>query len=128
MLAQLPGLTLSSSAMAVLTAAERAGRPTLAGSLDELVALAVPEAEVDSEGFFTVGYDVPGRGFVAEARVCGVRNGVAANYIEPALRRRDPDCMVKALAWLWRPIPPPWQSVFRGLDYGLVGLEPTMVS
>ncbi|MBT8044971.1 MAG: DUF4914 family protein, partial [Verrucomicrobiae bacterium] len=27
-------------------------------------------------------------------RACRVRNGVAANYIEPYMRRRDPDCMV----------------------------------
>jgi hypothetical protein len=96
MLATLPGVTLSHSAMAVLSAAEQAGRLTLAGSVADLVALAVPEDRVDSEGFFTVGYDVPGRGFVAEARVCRVRNGVAANYVDPALRRRDPDCMVIA--------------------------------
>jgi hypothetical protein len=96
MLAQLPGITLSNSAMGVLTAAEKAGRLSLVGSIDELVALAVPAGEVDAEGFFTVGYDVPGRGFVPEARVCRVRNGVAANYPDPAMRRRDPDCMVIA--------------------------------
>ncbi len=96
MLAQLPGITLSNSAMSVLTAAENAGRLTLVGSIEELVALAVPASELDSEGFFTVGYDVPGRGFVPEARVCRVRNGVAANYPDPAMRRRDPDCMVIA--------------------------------
>jgi hypothetical protein len=96
MLSQLPDVTLSTSAMSVLLAAERAGRLSLVGSIDELVALAVPETAMDPQGFFTVGYDVPGRGFVVEAQVCRVRNGVAANYVDPTLRRRDPDCLVIA--------------------------------
>jgi hypothetical protein len=41
-----------------------------------------------------VAYDVPGRGRVVEAWAARVRNGVAANYVEPYLRRRDPDCLV----------------------------------
>ncbi len=41
-----------------------------------------------------VKYDVPGKGEVLEATVARVRNGVAANYAEPYMRRRDPDCMV----------------------------------
>lgn len=43
-----------------------------------------------------VGYDVPGRGWVKEADVVRVKNGVAANYVDPYMRRRDPDCMVIA--------------------------------
>lgn len=98
-LKQLPGLTLSNSAMSILEAAEARGQLFLAGSVDDLVRLATPDAslglgEVDPEGFYTVGYQVPGDGFVAEARVCQVKNGVAANYLEPYMRRRDPDCMV----------------------------------
>lgn len=73
-LSQLPELTLSNSAMSVLEAAERGGRLTLAGSVEELVELAVPKAQCDSQGYFTVGYDVPGRGYTPEARVCRVRN------------------------------------------------------
>ncbi len=46
------------------------------------------------EGYHEVAYEVPGRGRVVEARVCRVRNGIAANYLEPYMRRRDPDCMV----------------------------------
>ncbi|MFW5870332.1 MAG: DUF4914 family protein, partial [Candidatus Sumerlaeota bacterium] len=65
-------------------------------SIDELVDLAVPKDKLDEEGFYTVGYDVPGRGFVEEAKVCRVRNGVAANYMEAYMRRRDPNCMVIA--------------------------------
>ena len=80
--------------MAVLEAAEAAGNLTVVGSVAELVELAVPDGEVDARGEYIVGYDVPGRGFVPEARVSRVRNGVAANYIEPEMRRRDPDCML----------------------------------
>ncbi|MEO0531384.1 MAG: DUF4914 family protein [Planctomycetota bacterium] len=98
-LKQLPGLTLSHSAMSVLETAEAAGRLHLAGSVEELVALATPDAslglgEVGPDGYYTVGYDVEGQGFVPEARVCRVKNGIAANYLEPYMRRRDPNCMV----------------------------------
>ncbi len=92
----LPDVSMSRSAMSVLEAAERAGRLTLVGSVEELVALSVPKGQCDAQGYYTVGYDVPGRGFVPEAKVCRVRNGVSANYLEPYMRRRDPDCMVIA--------------------------------
>ncbi len=42
---------------------------------------------------FEVAYDVPGKGRVLEVTVSRVRNGIAANYVEPYMRRRDPDCM-----------------------------------
>jgi len=95
----LPELTLSRSAMSVLEAAEAAGRLHLASCVEDLVALSTPDAslglgEVDSTGRFVVGYDVPGRGFVPEAEVFQAKNGVAANYFEPYMRRRDPECMV----------------------------------
>jgi hypothetical protein len=41
-----------------------------------------------------VAYDVPDKGRITEATVARVRNGVVANYPEPYMRRRDPDCMV----------------------------------
>ncbi|MGL4513572.1 MAG: DUF4914 family protein [Lacipirellulaceae bacterium] len=95
----LPGVTLSNSVMSVLEAAQHAGRLHLAGSIDELVALSTPDAskglgQVGPDGKYVVGYEVPGRGFVREAHVCRVRNGIAANYFDPYMRRRDPDCMV----------------------------------
>ena len=62
---------------------------------EELAEAAVPEEQVDDRGYFTVGYDVEGK-FVPEAKVCRVRNGISANYIEPYMRRRDPNCMVIA--------------------------------
>jgi hypothetical protein len=43
---------------------------------------------------FEVAYEVPGRGRVVEATVARVRNGVVANYTEPYMRRRDPDCLI----------------------------------
>ncbi|NBC11010.1 MAG: DUF4914 family protein [Planctomycetes bacterium] len=65
---------------------------TFAGSSRELCDLAVRDA--DESGVHTVAYDVPGRGPVEEAKVCRVRNGIAANYLESYMRRRDPQCTV----------------------------------
>lgn len=45
---------------------------------------------------FEVKYDVPGKGEVVEAIVHRVTNGISANYVEPYMRRRDPDTMVIA--------------------------------
>lgn len=63
----------------------------IAGNTADLRALAVRDA--DASGWHEVAYDVPGKGRVVEAKVCSVRNGIAANYLEPYMRRRDPDCM-----------------------------------
>ena len=63
----------------------------VASTVSELVELAAPEGTLT---FHEVAYDVPGRGRVVEAQVCRVRNGIAANYVEPYMRRRDPECMV----------------------------------
>ena len=86
-----PGLNLPPAAQAVL---DEAKSVRYVGSIEELVELAVPET--DERGYYEVAYDVPERGRVAEARVCRVRNGISANYLEPYMRRRDPDCMVIA--------------------------------
>ena len=64
---------------------------TVATDVEQLADLAVCDAV---HGWHTVEYEVPGRGRVAEAKVCRARNGIAANYFEPYMRRRDPDCMV----------------------------------
>ncbi len=60
-------------------------------SAEELQAMACAE---DPGQMTEVAYDVPGLGRVVEADVCRVRNGIAANYREPRMRRRDPNCMV----------------------------------
>lgn len=64
---------------------------TIARSVSELVDLSTKNAV---NGWQEVAYDVPGHGRVVEATVCRARNGVCANYTEPYMRRRDPDCMV----------------------------------
>lgn len=64
---------------------------TVAESVDHLVNLSTANEE---NGWHTVGYEVHGVGHVVEAQVCRVKNGIAANYLEPYMRRRDPDCMV----------------------------------
>ena len=65
----------------------------LASSTSQLVALSMRDAV---NGVHTVAYDVPGRGRVPEVEVCAGRNGISANYLEPYMRRRDPDCMTIA--------------------------------
>ncbi|HEX5791129.1 MAG TPA: DUF4914 family protein, partial [Luteolibacter sp.] len=65
---------------------------TVPHSLVDLERLAVRDA--DDKGWHEVRYEVPGKGEVVEARVCRVKNGIAANYLEPYMRRRDADCMV----------------------------------
>ncbi|MFW5684566.1 MAG: DUF4914 family protein, partial [Spirochaetota bacterium] len=46
--------------------------------------------------FVEVAYDVPGRGRVVEVTVARCKNGAAVNYVEPYMRRRDPEAMVIA--------------------------------
>jgi len=86
-----PGLPfeLPADAAAVLNAAPSVA---IANSVDDLIALAVRDAGPD--GWHDVAYEVPGKGRVLEAKACRARNGIAANYMEAYMRRRDPDCMV----------------------------------
>ncbi len=62
----------------------------VADNIEQLVELSYKDS--DQSGWHSVGYDVDGEE-IEEARVCKVRNGVAANFVEPYMRRRDPDCM-----------------------------------
>ena len=64
---------------------------TIAATVPELVDLATRDAV---NGWHEVAYDIPGNGRVIDAVVCRARNGIVANYTEPYMRRRDPDCMV----------------------------------
>jgi hypothetical protein len=75
-------------AAAVLDAAPSV---TLATSTSQLVELAIRD---QVNGWHEVSYEVPGKGRIVEARVCRTKNGINANYLEPYMRRRDPDCMV----------------------------------
>ena len=48
----------------------------------------------DQQDTFDVKFDLPDGRSVTEATVMRVKNGLAANYLEPYMRRRDPNCMV----------------------------------
>jgi hypothetical protein len=65
---------------------------TVFTSVDELIEASVRDAGPD--GYHVVSYKLPGGKEVVEAKVCRTRNGIAANYIDPYMRRRDPDCNV----------------------------------
>jgi hypothetical protein len=58
----------------------------------------IMEWSLGGEGadFFEVVYDLEGKGRVSEANVHRCRNGLAVNYTEAYMRRRDPDSMVIA--------------------------------
>ena len=64
---------------------------TIASTVDQLVDLATQDAV---NGWHEVAYDITGGNRVVDAVVCRARNGIVANYTEPYMRRRDPDCMV----------------------------------
>ncbi len=59
----------------------------------DLIDLALGSKSADS---FDVNYDVPGMGVVTEAQVIRCRNGLAVNYPDKYMRRRDPDSMIIA--------------------------------
>jgi len=61
---------------------------TICNSSEELA-----EHSTQGKDTFDVTYDVNGED-VKEAVVHKVKNGLSANYMDPYLRRRDPDCMV----------------------------------
>jgi hypothetical protein len=64
---------------------------TIAHTIDDLFALSL---KYGSDGMQKVEYDVPGKGRYCEAIVHKVKNGIAVNYTEAYMRRRDPDSMV----------------------------------
>jgi hypothetical protein len=72
----------------VLDVLGRAPNVTFARSAEELAAAAAGTGKTE------VAYEVPGDGIVVEAEVVAVRNGISANYVEPYMRRRDPDALV----------------------------------
>lgn len=78
-------LNLPAEAADVLS---RAPGVTVARGVEELAEAAV------GDGVKEVAYEVPGHGRVVEAVAVGVRNGISANYIDPYMRRRDPDALV----------------------------------
>jgi len=63
------------------------------GRIEELFDLACGGSDRD---LLEIVYDLSDGRRVVEATVARVRNGIAVNYPEPYMRRRDPDCMVVA--------------------------------
>ncbi len=61
-----------------------------AQSIDELYHAALPKEQEEH----VVAYEVKGKGLVKEAFVHRAKNGIAANYYETYMRRRDPDSML----------------------------------
>lgn len=76
----------------VAAALATAPRIHLATGLADLEALACRDA--NGAGWHEIAYEVPGRGRIVEAQACRVKNGIAVNYADPYMRRRDPDCLV----------------------------------
>lgn len=70
---------------------EKAKNVILADTRDELVDLSVGGK---GNMTFHVSYETEGVGTVVEADVIRCKNGIAVNYKDPYMRRRDPDCMV----------------------------------
>jgi hypothetical protein len=65
---------------------------TVANTVEELVALAVDNNSNRKEVWF----DLPNGSVYHEVDVMKVKNGIAANYTDVYMRRRDPNCMVIA--------------------------------
>jgi hypothetical protein len=66
---------------------------TVFDTVDQLAIAAVGGKDNNT---FEVSYDIPGQGVVTEAIVHRVNNGIAANFTESYMRRRDPDTMAIA--------------------------------
>ena len=77
---------------AVRAALDAAPSVTIPATRDELYALALGGGD---DPIFTVAYDVNGTS-IEEATVTRCRNGIAVNYLEDYMRRRDPKCMIIA--------------------------------
>ena len=60
---------------------------------EDLIYLALGDSQAHA---FEVAYDIPDHGKVVEAHVHRVRNGVAVNYTDKYMRRRDPKSMLIA--------------------------------
>src|ERR1043166_175392 len=72
---------------------ERSAGWSMLRDREAILSLALGGAGADT---YDVAYDVEGAGRVVEATVTRCRNGIAINYPDPRMRRRDPDCLVVA--------------------------------
>ncbi len=71
----------------------RAPSVAVARGIEDLEAIACGQPGCESA---TVSYDLPDGSRVDEVDVVRLGNGIGANYREPYMRRRDPECMVVA--------------------------------
>ncbi len=62
-------------------------------SREEIFSLAMGNQD---SGVFEVAYDLPDGSRFTEATITKNKNGLAINYTQPYMRRRDPECMVVA--------------------------------
>ncbi len=81
-------MILSEELTKILTNSKKVIIPT---SKEELIKLSFGPENKD---LYEVAYDIPGKGLIQEATVTRCKNGVAINYLEDYMRRRDPDCTV----------------------------------
>ncbi len=72
---------------------EKSGQLIFPKSREEIFSMAMGG---QSSGTYEVGYDIPDKGYVPEAVVTKCKNGLSVNYVDPYMRRRDPDCMLIA--------------------------------
>ena len=77
--------------------------PEISAVLDQAKSVSFPKNREDvirlalgntGSDFYEVIFDVPGKGPYKEATVALCKNGLAVNYTDAYMRRRDPDCMV----------------------------------
>lgn len=66
---------------------------TFAKDRDDLFSLSMGRKKED---YFEVFYNIPNMGKIVECTVARLKNGIAVNYTDPYMRRRDPKCMVIA--------------------------------
>jgi hypothetical protein len=84
------GITLPEELLNILSSCKSY---TVFDTVDQLAIAAVGGKDNNT---FEVAYDIPGKGVVTEAIVHRVSNGIAANFTESYMRRRDPDTMAIA--------------------------------
>lgn len=70
---------------------EKAPAYTWFDNAEQILAIATGP---DDESTYEVAFDLPDGERFVEVEVVRVKNGIAANYLESYMRRRDPNCMV----------------------------------
>ncbi len=65
----------------------------IVNNVERLIELSVKDTD---QGCKNVEYEISENKKSVEAKVCKVRNGISANFLDPYMRRRDPECMVIA--------------------------------